>query len=247
MQAHREGNLRAVFLPLAFGAAWKVIDLTLEFALAVQDDIPPNGKFQISTKVDKAKRGGISSAILTMEQSTWLGVLDCYVSTVEYRHSLVHRCARFEERPIALSGYQAKSKIPLKPLNEMVLRDFINLSQLVGEGVINGGLTRRRLDNVNFYLNELSCLGVRSVPQGVSVQPIEYYWMKLRQDSEGKWVAPFTIVHEQMRRRGQGGHFDVCIDLPGDSGRQLVGQCEDLPNKDITIDLKQPPSYLEYR
>lgn len=62
-----------------------------------------------------------------------------------------------------------------------------------------------------------------------------------------QWVAPFTIVHEQMRCRGRVGHLDARIDLPVESGCQLVGQCEDLPDKDVIIDLMNPPSYLAYR
>jgi hypothetical protein len=137
--------------------------------------------------------------------------------------------------------------MPLPPLDEATLRALIALSQLVGEGIISNGLNRRRLDNVNFLLNRLSCFGVNSVPQGVRMKPIEYYWMKLRPDPHGQWVAPFSIVHEQMRCRRQLGHIDVRIDLPGESGRQLVGQCEDLPDWDVTIDFNQPPSYLAYQ
>lgn len=248
VQASREVSLRASFLPLAFGAAWKVIDLTLELALAMQGKTPQQKDqfWAINKKVRFAESGIIDGALLTNETHTWQGVVACYVSTVDYRHSLVHRKAQFAETPLTLSG-QRKDGSALPLLDETTLRDFITVSQLVGEGVIHNGLNARRLDNLNFYLNRLSDLGVHSVPTGTQMRPIEYYWMKLQQDQHGQWVAPFTIIREQMRRRGQLSHFDVRIDLPHESGRQLVGQCEELPDEDVIIDLKHPPHYLAYR
>ena len=248
IQANREDSLRAAFLPLAFGAAWKVLDLTIELALAKQGIKPQREAklWPIKEKARLAMSGTLNGVILTEETCTWEGMLTCYVSTIEYRHSLIHRQAQFVETPLTLSGY-GRDGMPLPPLDEATLRALIALSQLIGEGIINNGLNRRRLDNVNFLLNRLLCFGVNSVPKGVRMKPIEYYWMKLRRNPHGQWVAPFSVVREQMRCRRQIGHIDVRIDLPGESGRQLVGQCEELPDRDVTIDFNQPPSYLAYQ
>ncbi|BBI65472.1 hypothetical protein HSBAA_PA_0750 (plasmid) [Vreelandella sulfidaeris] len=78
-----------------------MLDLTIELALAEQGIKPQREAklWPIKEKARLAMSGTLNGVILTEETCTWEGMLTCYVSTIEYRHSLIHRQAQFVETP----------------------------------------------------------------------------------------------------------------------------------------------------
>lgn len=72
--------------PLLFGAAWKVLDLLVEYVL---NQVDPRPKWQIDDK--KARVAGVTLPPLSADAAIWSRISATYTNTIEQRHCLVHR------------------------------------------------------------------------------------------------------------------------------------------------------------
>lgn len=81
--------------PLAFGSAWKILDLLLEYALREAGIAPGSHRWTITEKASHAKAGEGKASPLSDDLILWKQLLAAYEATEEVRHSLVHRCATF--------------------------------------------------------------------------------------------------------------------------------------------------------
>lgn len=101
--------------PLLVGAAWKVLDLLLEEALDQDGHIAPtrSGSWAIEEKRKKAVSHVSQPA--GFDAQDWSLLMDCYVRTVELRHSLTHRKAYTDPATGDLIGVDSRNQ-PLKPL-----------------------------------------------------------------------------------------------------------------------------------
>lgn len=239
-------GLRAALLPLVFGAAWKVLDLLMELALAHAGYQPDLARgWSIAEKGRLAKQGRGESALLGVEPQTWKAIGRLYAATAEHRHCLVHRTASFSVQPIQLTG--ASRHGPLLPLDQRELHAFIHLAQLVADGVRDGGLSRRSVDYLHLCLQRLERHSGVMVAEGVLLQPPLKAWMALKVDEEGRWVADFAYLHEQLARRAPKQHVDVWIEIPGEASHSLFGHLDDIPRQAALLDLARLPGYLERR
>jgi hypothetical protein len=114
--------------PLAFGAAWKVIDLLLEHALdAAGFQASAGRRWTISEKVQHALQGDGRAVPLSNHPDIWRRLLASYAATEEVRHSLVHRRATVGTSG-ELTGTDRQGQ-PLGPVSEEEQIAFMRAAQ----------------------------------------------------------------------------------------------------------------------
>src|SRR5689334_425627 len=83
--------------PLCFGAAWKTLDLLLEFSFHAENLVPRNRTWTFQEKQQHAQSGRGQCLPLSGDRAIWERLGALYANTLEARHSLVHR--RFSLAP----------------------------------------------------------------------------------------------------------------------------------------------------
>ena len=239
-------QLKDKLTPLLFGAAWKVLDLMLEFALNRASLFPKCRDWAIAEKQRHALNASGDSSVLGCSNGVWAAILRVYAGTVEHRHCLVHRTAKVDATSGALEGVD-RNKQPLKPLVREEQVALAKASGLVARGVVTGAIDRRSEEHLKYYLDVLrvhsglSAFGVGGVSAPVEIK------LALAQE-KGHFVLDMNGVIEQARKTFQTvAHFDLLIDVPDGSSRHLFAQAEACPLGKATIDLNALPPWLEYR
>jgi hypothetical protein len=122
--------------PLLVGAAWKVVDLLLEAALAVEakkrPNRPPNWSISEKVRLAKAREG----QPMALSSDAWVALTSTYVRTVLLRYALVHGRA-FTDEDDALVGTDDEGK-PLRRLivaeQEALARSALRAAERVTVG-----------------------------------------------------------------------------------------------------------------
>jgi hypothetical protein len=99
-------ELQIALLPSLFGAAWKILDLALEFALSSAGLAPQNKtRWRIDEKSSHAvaHNGRLSS--FTTSSKIWQAFESLYDRTREVRHALVHRRIKVDPSNHELTGF----------------------------------------------------------------------------------------------------------------------------------------------
>ena len=94
--------------PLAFGTAWKVLDLLIELALW-QAGLGTSGWMTIAGKIRHARGAAGDCVPLSNDTALWIALTAAYAGTEEVRHSLVHRLAEVDQATGELTGRDRKS------------------------------------------------------------------------------------------------------------------------------------------
>lgn len=103
--------------PLAFGSAWKILDLLLEYSLSAAGVRPSNGsRWTIAEKTRHARAGTGQATPVSTYQGVWQRLLAAYAAAEQTRHSLVHRRATTDQSG-ALIGTDS-SGVPLRPISK---------------------------------------------------------------------------------------------------------------------------------
>lgn len=145
-------RLKDTFAPLLFGAAWKVIDLLLEFALN-RGSLSPKGLYwTIDEKQQHALTGSGDTTVLGCPRTVWATLLRIYAATVEHRHCLVHRTAAVDATSGALEGVD-RNNHRLKPLTRDEQIAFAKLASLAARAASKGGMERRSEDHLKYHLD----------------------------------------------------------------------------------------------
>lgn len=240
------GRLKDTLTPLLFGAAWKVIDLLLEFALNTGSLAPKSRYWTIEEKQQHALNGSGDTTVLGCSKTVWERLLRIYAATVEHRHCLVHRTAAVDAASGALEGVDRNGR-QLKPLTRNEQIAFAKVASLAARAVRNGGMDRRSEDRLKYHVDQLTNhssmaafgVGAASAPVNILVSLIS---------ENGAFVLDMTGALELARRTfASVSHFDLLIDIPDGSGRRLFAKAEDCPEGKFTIDLKKLPQWLEFR
>jgi len=157
--------LKDELAPLMFGAAWKVLDLLLEFALNRAGLAPARNDWSIAEKQQHALSGRGDRAVLRCSQPVWETLLRIYATTVEHRHCLIHRTAKVDARTGTMEGVDRNQR-PLRPLTRGHQFALAKLAALAARGVLNGGIERRAEDHLKYQLDQLA-MHTGSPPFGV--------------------------------------------------------------------------------
>ena len=232
--------------PLLFGAAWKTIDLLIEFALNRAPLSPSRRDWSIAEKKQHALRAAGDVAVLGCSPAVWANVLLVYAGTVEHRHCLIHRTAKVDPASGTLDGTHWNQQ-QLKPLTRKEQVALARAAGLIARGVVAGGIRRRSEEHLKYYLDLLRVhSGSRPFGVGRASVPVEIK-LSLAQES-GRFVLDMNDVLERARKTFPSvDYFNLLIDIPDGSGRHLFGEAEACPAGKSTIDLNALPSWLEYR
>jgi hypothetical protein len=158
--------LKDELAPLMFGAAWKVLDLLLEFALNRAGLTPAHNDWSIAEKQKHALNGRGDRDVLRCSQPVWEALLRVYANTVEHRHCLIHRTAKVDAGTGTMAGVD-RNQIPLRPLTRGHQFALAKLASIAARGVLGGGIERRAEDHLKYQLDQLA-IHTGSPPFGVS-------------------------------------------------------------------------------
>lgn len=239
-------QLKDTLAPLLFGAAWKVLDLLLEFALNRAGLRSAHRDWSIADKQQHALEARGDPRVLGCSHPVWATLLQVYARTVEHRHCLVHRTAKVNSTSGVLEGVDRNNQ-PLKPLTRDEQVALAQVSGLVARGVVGGGIPRRSEDHLKHYLNRLGVhTGLPAFEVGGVSAPVEIKLALVQED--GQFFLDMSAILERVHKTFPTvAHFDLTIDVPDGSGRHLFAQAEACPSGKSLVDLDALPSWLEYR
>jgi hypothetical protein len=239
-------RLKDELAPLLFGAAWKVLDLLLEFALNRAGLSPAGLDLTIADKRRHALNASGDLSVLGCSNQVWAGVLLVYATTVEHRHCLVHRTAKVDATSGTLEGID-RNRQPLKPLTRDEQVTLAKASGLIARGVVGGGLDQRSEDHLKYYLDLLRAhSGLAAFGVGGASAPVDIMLTLVHEN--GRVILDMNDVLERARKTFQTvSYFNLLIDVPDGSGRRLFAQAEACPPGQTTIDLNALPAWLAFR
>jgi len=128
--------------PLAFGAAWKVLDLLLELAYANAGTTAASGRLTIAKKENLARQGHGTLAPLTTDRALWRTLTSTYAATKQARHSLVHRRAEVDPATGTLTGRDDSGQ-PLVPITAEQQEAVCRAVERAGTAVLAGQISGR--------------------------------------------------------------------------------------------------------
>lgn len=225
-------------VPLAFGAAWKVIDLLLEHALAAAGHAPSRGvRWTILEKVQHARRGAGQAAPVSPDGSIWAPTLLAYAACEDVRHSLVHRRAEISSSG-AIIGVD-KGGASLRPLIEEEQLAFCRATQLIASAVIAGSLSKRERTELCWQLDQL--VAVSGHPSSGVAKPLHPIPVIEVRTPMGQ--LDLKAVKARLRAGNAAATaIDVVFVLP--TGERLCADLEDVPDLTTTLDPTALPSWV---
>lgn len=229
--------------PLFFGAAWKVLDLLMEFGLS-------QGQAQMrNLTIEKKKNHALTANVppLSGDRDLWERVAKVYSSTVEARHCLIHRS--FEVAP---SGTMTRmfSRVgqPLSDITSTEQLAFCRLAQRCAFAVQSSALSKRNRLDLLWSLDELSAHhGLPRISNGEAADLPEVIKTNAIRVASG-WVVDLVEAHEASRIRFPPGrpYYDLEIHFPDSGIPPMVGRLEDAPEEgEWPIDPENPPEWID--
>lgn len=244
MSGDAVNSLAVALTPLLFGAAWKILDLFVELALNRAGQ--PRKKWSIEDKAAAARRGDGLQSLLTDDPDIWRAVLTLYAATVEHRHCVVHRTAKFSSQTVQLAGVD-KGGTALQPMTKNELDAFLVIAQEVASAVIAGGLEPRSADYLRFELDQLrEHTGFPELGGKRRSKPVMVRMVPTPVDGE-LYELDFKAAYARAAKARPHSHYDVWIDCPDNSGRILFARMEDVPMEVVRFGLDSPPPFLQFR
>lgn len=246
ISADAVSSLAFALTPLLFGAAWKILDLFVELALNLSGAKPKRKNWTIEEKVTAAKNGLGLSSLLTDDFVLWRAVLAAYAATHQHRHCVVHRTAQFSSEAVQLAGVD-KSGSALRPMTKNELDVFLVIAQAVADAVMAGGLKARNADYLRFELDQLrEHTGLSDLGGKHRSKPVMVRMVPTPVGGE-LYEIDFQAAYSRAAKARPHSHYDVWIDLPDDSGRNLFARMEDVPKEKVRFRLGSPPDFLHFR
>lgn len=237
-----------VIRPLLFGAAWKVLDQLIEFALE-QSSVPHDraGRdYTIKLKTREATNGSVVPvAPFAGEPDLWTRVIATYASTDEVRNSLTHR--RLVVDPVTgdISGVPRPGQHALPVLTVAQQLAFCRVAVGAAEAVISGTLTTRRANQLKWTLDQLTTLHRQpafGTAKAQGVIPLVIY--RPTPGPSDDLTVDFTDIADRARAAVMDvSYYDLEFHLP--DGRVLAGPLEDAPKGQVTFAIANPPGWLQ--
>jgi len=236
-------KLTGRLLPLAFGAAWKVVDFSVELAITAGSRKPPPPKLAFEQKIAAVKAGVSPPRPLGIDATLWRAICRSYTESIEYRHAVVHRRASFDLSTHQLMAFDT-AKQPLPTVDAGELRAFCRLAQRLAEVITTGTLRDRSRDDLRALAQVLpaawrTSLGATPVGAVVSVL------VRATELANGYFVLDVPAIGSRARSAlPQTTRFDVDVELPTRALPRFWFELEQAPNAVHTIDPAAPPAWL---
>lgn len=238
---HDTGEFRDRLLPLAFGAAWKVLDLSFELAMATVGLSPANG---MRWRIDEKKEHALSHAGALPggppPDEIWTALTDLYANTVETRHALVHRRVHVDPSTRELIGF-AEGGTALPPVTYDEQLAFCRLSQRLRAGVVAGAFRPREVTDLAGQLDALKRHhGSTTLPSAGQLPPVRLVG---KFPDDGRIDVPRLLA---LAKKNFPGVTYVDLELTLTDGRILAGELDTAPRSVLIIDPGSPPSWFKF-
>jgi hypothetical protein len=238
------GGVREVHVdlrPLAFGAAWKVLDLLLELAYA-NAGTAAGGWLKIATKVNWARQGHGVVAPLTADRALWRTLSSTYAATTQARHSLAHRRAEVDRATGSLTGRDDSGQ-PLVPITAEQQEAFCRAVQRAASAAISGQISRRERSDLTWQLDQLQAHHQQPALGGVQFQTPALLLARATLSS-GQLVIDIPALIQAARSSWwDRKQIDATFSLP--DGRHFLAEVETAPARVVTVDPDNPPYWLQ--
>jgi hypothetical protein len=239
------GGVREVYVdlrPLAFGAAWKVLDLLIELALSNTGAYPNAGQLPIADKQQAARQGQGTCIPLSGDAALWRTLTASYDATTEIRHSLVHRLAEVDKATGTLVG-RDRSGQPLLPITADQQEAFCRAVQRAAAAALTGRISPRERSDLTWQLDQLQAHHQQPLLGGQELRPPPLIIAPASM-ANGHLVVDVPMLRQEAQSSFPEEHqVDATFALP--DGRHLIGQVESAPGSVVNVDLNDLPDWLE--
>ncbi|MGF0173225.1 hypothetical protein ACQF36_22800 [Streptomyces sp. Marseille-Q5077] len=236
--------------PLFVGAAWKVLDLLIEFGLEQAGVAANQGKrFTFGFKVQRARAGSVQPvAPFDRHPDLWLRLAHTYASTEELRNSLVHRRYTVDQLTGDLQGSPREpgGAVP-RSLSKDEQTALCQAAIGAADVVIRGDMPTRRVEQLRWVLDLLVSHHAQPTLGSSSAHAlIPVLRLRLAPESSNE----LTLDAGGIRTSAQAAYadatyFDLEVLLP--DGRVLAAPLEDVPNRPVTFSIDSLPGWIQWK
>jgi hypothetical protein len=235
-------EVRVDLRPLAFGAAWKILDLLLELAYANAGTKAAGGRLRIATKENLARQGHGVLAPLTADHTLWGMLTSTYAATTQARHSLVHRRAEVDQVTGSLTGCDDSGQ-PLVPITAGQQEAFCRAVQRTAMAALAGHIGRRERADLAWQLDQLQAHHQQPALGGVRFQTPALLLAPATLSS-GQLVIDIPALLQAARSSWwDRKQIDATFSLP--DGRHFLAEVDSAPARVVTVDPNNPPDWLQ--
>lgn len=225
---------------LLFGAAWKVLDASMDVGLARAGVLPDRGRdYSIGKKV----RDAPSATTSFLDHGTWQEVCRIYTATAELRHSLVHRHVHTDSTQ-ALVG-MGRDGAELDPVSVEVQERFIRVALRLCETADQSPrVDSRTANDLAAALARLPWTVGNST--GIAMPDVIHEVLViLGPESEGAYTLDIPALRQNPNLVGK-PYADVAVEFVGSGGVTAYGRLEDAPDEAVYLraDPASWPSWL---
>ena len=238
------GGVREVHVdlrPLAFGAAWKVLDLLIELALS-QAGLGGTGRITISSKIAHAKRAAGLCPPLTSDAALWGALTAIYVATEEIRHSLVHRLAEVDRATGELTGRDDQGNV-LPSITADHQEAFCRAVQRAAQAIVERAISARQRSDLAWHLDQLEHLHGQPTLGGQPMELVPLGIAPTRLSGNDVLVDANALLSELRQNFPDRTGYDATFKLP--DGRQLLVELEQVPATEVAVDPNDLPDWAQ--
>jgi hypothetical protein len=228
--------------PLAFGAAWKVLDLLLELAYANAGTPAGGGWLTIAKKENLARQGHGALVPLTADRALWRTLTSTYAATTQARHSLVHRLAEVDQATGTLIG-RDDSGLPLVPITADQQEAFCRAVQRAAMAALAGQISRRERSDLAGQLDQLQAHHQQPALGGIQFQPPALLLAPASLSSSQLVIDIPALIQAAQSSWPDRKQIDATFSLP--DGRNFLAEADTAPASVVTVDPDNPPDWLQ--
>jgi hypothetical protein len=225
--------------PLAFGAAWKVIDLLIELALS-QAGLGTGGQMTIADKVKQVKKAVGNCPPLSSDNALWSALMSVYAGTEEIRHSLVHRRAEVDQATGELTG-RDKNGQPLVPITAEQQEAFCRVAQRATQAVLAKAISPRERSDLAWNLDQLVNLHRQALLGGQQMAHAPLALAPTRMSGSAVLVNAPALLGELRKNFPDPAAYDASFELP--DGRHLLVELDQAPSTEVAVDPGALPAW----
>jgi hypothetical protein len=216
-----------------FGAAWKILDLVLDFTIQSSPRI-----------MDKLKlaRAATPPQPFDHEKRLWGALVTTYEATIELRHGLIHRQAKVTpSRELRARNKHTNKEDSMSADQQLA---FCRLAQRVVSCVLAASATPRDLFDISNQLRHLSSFSRHTTIIGRDVTEIYEIVDQLSVDDEMVRVDVPTLIADANQRFSDPVYIDLVGYVDDESTTVLTGALETAERRVYEFRLTDPPSWL---
>jgi hypothetical protein len=240
-------SFAARFRPLAFGAAYKILDLMVEMTMRLNGEPCPGGRWTFTQKIAFIGRGTPAHlpSSLDLAPDLWLRTTRLYVAFEEHRHSVVHRRTRVEANGDVTGSDRAGH--PLAPVSVLEQDALSRLAAALAVALIQANASQRQLNMIGWSLDALQrhhgcgVLGATPPPATIvrvidDMQPV----------GPGHWQVDGVKLHAHLQEQNL-RPIDADAELHALDGHQEIlceARLDEVPDAVVEVDPAALPAWL---